>query len=71
MFQKHICVTSSLVMNKNKNTGLVILILIHDYNNNNNNNNNLFNLSSFTISQANYQLTFGYHGIASSFFTYN
>jgi hypothetical protein len=33
------------------------------YNNNNNNNNGfiyLFNLSSFTISEANYQLTFGY-----------
>jgi hypothetical protein len=31
-----------------------------------NNNNNLFNLSSFTISEANYRLTLGYHGIASS-----
>ena len=28
---------------------------------------NLFNLSSFTISEANYRLTLGYHGIASSF----
>ena len=27
------------------------------YNNNNNNNNNLFNLSSFTLSEANYRLT--------------
>jgi hypothetical protein len=38
---------------------------------NNNNNNNLFNLSSFTVSEANYRLTFGYHGIASSFVIYN
>jgi hypothetical protein len=30
------------------------------------NNNSLFNLSSFTISEANYRLTLGYHGIASS-----
>jgi hypothetical protein len=29
--------------------------------------NNLFNLSSFKISEANYRLTLGYHGIASSF----
>ena len=34
---------------------------------NNNNNNNLFNLSSFTVSEANYRLTLGYHGITSSF----
>jgi hypothetical protein len=31
-------------------------------------NNNLFNLSSFTVSDANYRLTLGYHSIASSFF---
>jgi hypothetical protein len=34
----------------------------------NNNNNNLFNLSCFTLSEADYRLTLGYHGIASSFF---
>ena len=34
--------------------------------NNNNNNNNLFNISSFTISEANYRLTLRYHGISSS-----
>jgi hypothetical protein len=28
--------------------------------------NNLFNLSSFTVSEANYRLTRGYHGIAFS-----
>jgi hypothetical protein len=33
----------------------------------NNNNNNLFNLSLFTISEANYRLTLGCDGIASSF----
>ena len=31
----------------------------------------LFSLSLFTISEANYRLTLGYHGIASSFFAYN
>ena len=36
----------------------------HQYNNNN--DNNLFNLSSFTISEANYLLTSGCHGVASS-----
>jgi hypothetical protein len=30
------------------------------------NNNSLFNLSSFTVSEDNYRLTLGYHGIASS-----
>ena len=29
-----------------------------------NNNNNLYNLSSFTLSEANYRLTLGYHGIS-------
>jgi hypothetical protein len=38
----------------------------------NSNNNNIFNFSSVRISEANYRLTRGYHGIASSFsFTYN
>jgi hypothetical protein len=31
----------------------------------------IYLICSFTISEANYQLTRGYHGIASSFFTYN
>ena len=30
----------------------------------------LFNLSSFTISEANYRLTLGYHGIASFIYNY-
>ena len=42
----------------------IIVTLSH---NNNNNDNNLFNLSSFTIFEASYRLTFGYHGIASFF----
>ena len=36
----------------------------------NNNNNNLLNLSSFTISEANYRLTLGYHGIVSFIYNY-
>ena len=37
---------------------------------NNNNNNNLFNLSSFTVSEANYRLIRGYDGVASFIYNY-
>ena len=50
-----------------------VVFLDYDYDNNNNNinnSNNKFNLSSFTISEANYRLTLGYHGITSPFYTY-
>jgi hypothetical protein len=36
-----------------------------------NNNNNIFNLSSFTLSEANYLLTLGYHSISLFLFTCN
>jgi hypothetical protein len=39
------------------------LIGYNNNNSNNNNNNNIFNLSSFTLSEANYRLTLGYHGV--------
>jgi hypothetical protein len=47
---------------------LSLSLSVFNNNNNNNNNNNIFNLSLFTLSEANYRLTLGfYHGIASSF----
>jgi hypothetical protein len=61
---------SSLIILTDKIVNFSEVTSAHKYNNNNNNNNNnnLFNLSSFTVSQANYRLTRGCHGIASSFF---
>ena len=44
----------------------MVCLVLPDDDDDDDDNNNLFNLSSFTISAANYQLTLGYHGIASS-----
>jgi hypothetical protein len=48
----------------------LMVLTCFNNNNNNNNNNNLVSVY-LQISEADYRLTLDYHGVASSFFTYN